>query len=230
MRFEEIVAPTTKELFIRRMEEIILSGRLAIGEKLPTERELAEQMKISRTVVNSGITELARKGFLEVVPRKGVFVTDYTRQGNLETLVSIMNYNGGRMDSRNYLSILEGRIAIEVPAAQNAARYRTEQDLLELKSIIDAMEGMSDFQQVAELLFRFHHAICLISKNTIYPLVFNAFKVPTLVFWENSCRRHGIEYTRAGLKEMLGYIERQECEQAGEFIRRIVTIAMDEVI
>lgn len=228
MRFEEIVAPTTKELFIRRMEEIILSGRLAIGEKLPTERELAEQMKISRTVVNSGITELARKGFLEVVPRKGVFVTDYTRQGNLETLVSIMNYNGGRMDSRNYLSILEGRIAIEVPAAERAAQYRSDQDLLELKAIIDAMEGQSDFQQVAELLFRFHHAICLISKNTIYPLVFNAFKVPTLVFWENHCRRHGIAYTCDGLKELYGYIKDQDCAQAGDFIRRIVTIAMEE--
>ncbi|OPZ59783.1 MAG: HTH-type transcriptional regulator Mce2R [Deltaproteobacteria bacterium ADurb.Bin510] len=210
------------------MEETILSGRLAIGEKLPTERELAEQMKISRTVVNSGISEMARKGFLEVVPRKGVFIADYARTGNLETLASIMNYNGGRMDSRNYISILEGRIAIEVPSARKAAEYRTEQDLKELAAIITAMETVSDYVQAAELLFRFHHAICLISKNTIYPLVFNAFKVPTLVFWENHCRRHGMPAVCADLQELYGYIERQEAEQAGECIRRVVTQAMQE--
>ena len=90
------------------------------------------------------------------------------------------------------------------------------------------MEGLVDFQQAAEQLFRFHRAICLISKNTIYPLVFNAFKVPTLVFWENNCRRQGIAATCEGLKELLGYIVQQDSAQAGEFIRRIVTQAMRE--
>ena len=62
---------------------MILSGRLMVGEKLPPERELAESMQVSRAVVNSGITELARKGFLIIKPRVGTFVADYRRQDDM---------------------------------------------------------------------------------------------------------------------------------------------------
>ncbi|MDL2233473.1 GntR family transcriptional regulator [Ruminococcaceae bacterium OttesenSCG-928-L11] len=43
MPFKEIQAPSLKALFIREVEGVILSGELQIGDKLPTERELAEK-------------------------------------------------------------------------------------------------------------------------------------------------------------------------------------------
>ena len=57
MDFAKLKAPTLKELFIQELESMILSGKLEIGEKLPSERVLAEKMQVSRAVVNSGITE-----------------------------------------------------------------------------------------------------------------------------------------------------------------------------
>ena len=102
MDFTKIKAPTLKEIFVREIETMILSGKLKIGEKLPPERILAEQMQVSRAVVNSGISELSRKGFLEVKPRSGVFVIDYRRYGTTETLLSIMNYNGGQLNKDEY--------------------------------------------------------------------------------------------------------------------------------
>ena len=44
MEFREIVAPSIKELFVQQFEGMILSGQLQPGEKLPTERELADEM------------------------------------------------------------------------------------------------------------------------------------------------------------------------------------------
>ena len=44
MKFGEIVAPSMKQLFINRIEDLILSGELKPGEKLPSERELADEM------------------------------------------------------------------------------------------------------------------------------------------------------------------------------------------
>ena len=70
MRFTQIVAPTVKELFIQRMESLILSGELPIGAALPSEREMAEQMGISKTAVHTGVADMERKGFLRVVPRQ----------------------------------------------------------------------------------------------------------------------------------------------------------------
>ena len=62
MEFGQIVAPTIKELFIERIEGMILSGTLKPGDRLPSERELAEQMKISKTIVHIGLEDLARDG------------------------------------------------------------------------------------------------------------------------------------------------------------------------
>ena len=52
MPFQEISAPSLRELFIQQLEGLILSGELCPGDRLPTERELADEMKISKTVVH----------------------------------------------------------------------------------------------------------------------------------------------------------------------------------
>ncbi len=77
MQFNEIVAPTMKELFTKEIIKLILTGQLSPGDKLLTEREMASQMKVSRTIINLGMTELASMGFIEIVPRKGAYVADY---------------------------------------------------------------------------------------------------------------------------------------------------------
>ena len=92
MEFSRLNAPSLKELFIEQLENMILSGKLVIGEKLPSERELAESMHISRSVVNAGLAEIADKGFLEIIPRSGTYVADYHKKGKLDTLVSALTY------------------------------------------------------------------------------------------------------------------------------------------
>ena len=111
MEFEKLVSPSLKDLFINHIEAMILSGELQVGQQLPPERQLAQSMGVSRAVVNSGVAELERRGFLEVRPRVGIFVTDYRRAGTLDTLKSIMTYNRGRLRNEEIRSILEIRDA-----------------------------------------------------------------------------------------------------------------------
>ena len=110
MLFKKLSAPSLKELFVAELEGMILSGKLEIGAKLPPERELAESMQVSRAVVNSGLDEMEKKGFLVVKPRIGTFVADYRKYGTADTLVSIMQYNGGMLRDKEVRSILEVRI------------------------------------------------------------------------------------------------------------------------
>ena len=112
MEFKKLNAPSLRELFVNELQNMILSGKLEIGSKLPPERELAESMKVSRAVINSGIAELEKKGFLVVRPRIGTFVADYRRDGSLDTLVAIMNYNGGVLKNREVKSVLETRSTV----------------------------------------------------------------------------------------------------------------------
>ena len=112
MEFEKLVSPSLKDLFISHIEAMILSGELPVGQQLPPERQLAQSMGVSRAVVNSGVVELERRGFLEIRPRVGTFVTDYRRAGTLETLKSIMTYNRGHLRNEEIRSILEVRDAL----------------------------------------------------------------------------------------------------------------------
>ena len=56
MEFKKLSSPSLKDLFVQQLQGMILSGELPIGAQLPPERVLAEQMQVSRTVVNSGLS------------------------------------------------------------------------------------------------------------------------------------------------------------------------------
>ena len=113
MGFTLISAPSLTDLFVQQVENMILSGELAVGEQLPPARDLSLRMGVSRTVISAGLVELEKLGFVEVRPRQGVFVCDYRRKGSVETLVAIMRYNGGALRRNEVRSLLEVRDALE---------------------------------------------------------------------------------------------------------------------
>ena len=139
MQFQKLSAPSLKELFVTQLENKILSGELKVGEKLPSERELATSMQVSRAVVNAGISEMEQKGFLIVRPRVGTFVEDYRKNGTLETLVSIMKYNGGSLAKDEVKSVLELRIVLVNLASSLALENASDEELANLQNIIDEL-------------------------------------------------------------------------------------------
>ena len=52
MEFQKISSPSLRELFVDQLEHMILSGKLKIGEKLPPERQLAEMMQVSLSLIH----------------------------------------------------------------------------------------------------------------------------------------------------------------------------------
>jgi GntR family transcriptional repressor for pyruvate dehydrogenase complex len=214
MEFTKLSAPSLKELFIRQFETMILSGKLPIGEKLPPERELAQSMQVSRAVVNAGIAELARKGFLTIKPRVGTFVADYRRNGNMETLVSIMKYNGGILRDAEIRSILELRIALDTLAVELCIPKITEKDIAVLKGYIEQMKEAASPEAASELAFRFQHELAFLSGNAFLPLIFSSFRVLITPLWERFCRLYGIESLYDNNAVLFGYIEQKDMKKA----------------
>ena len=218
MDFVKLSAPTLKELFIKELEMMILSGKLPIGEKLPPERELAHTMQVSRAVVNGGIAELARKGFLLIKPRVGTFVADYRRNGTMETLISIMNYNGGILRKAEICSILELRIALDSMVVTLCVPRITDDDLLLLHQYIEQMHQTESPRLASELAFSFQHELAFLSGNTLMPLIFHSFRVPILTLWERFCRLYGIEALYQNSIQLYQFIEQRDAKQAIEFL------------
>ncbi len=194
MDFTKLKAPTLKELFVREFETMILSGTLKIGEKLPPERILAEQMQVSRAVVNSGIAELSRKGFLKVKPRSGVFVIDYRRYGTVETLLSIMNYNSGQLHRDEIRSILEIKMIVDKLAVELSVDRHTKENIISLERYLDKMLQLNDHHvKAAEAAFSFYHELAMTSQNTLLPLIYRSFRVPVTHLWIRFIQKYGNE-------------------------------------
>ena len=152
MDFRPIVAPSIRELFIQQVEGAILSGQLKPGDRLPTERELADTMHISKTVVHEGLRELHRLGFLDIASRRGVTVADYAQTGSLETLMAIMDYHGGLPDEKTARSIVD---TADCAIGRDAARL-----------VVDGLEGFrDDYEEHVQ-----HHR-CLASLQNPVPCV-----------------------------------------------------------
>lgn len=176
MEFKELVTPSLTELFIKEMERLILSGELKIGEKLPTERELSEKMKVSRAVINGGLNHLADIGFIRIAPRKGAFVNDYIANGNIDVLAAIMEYNSWRFTPEFLEPILQFRTSIEPYAMELAAQNASQEHLDTLSKIIIEMKSTTSDTSSAELLFQFYHTVSIAGKNIILPLLFRTFR------------------------------------------------------
>ncbi len=193
MEFSKISAPTLKELFVKEIESRIISGKLEIGTQLPSERELAEMLQVSRTVVNAGISEMAKKGFLTIKPRSGTYVADYRREGTLETFISMMGYNGGILRKSEIKSILEVRMIMDSLAVQLVIPKINNTELETLKEILEHLRQSSTPERASEYAYLFHHELSVMSGNTFLPLIFSSSKFPVCSLWERYCRIHGVD-------------------------------------
>ena len=191
MEFQKLSALSLKDMFVSQIRNQILSGQLSVGSQLPTEREIAKQMQVSRSVVNSGFAELEKQGFLEVLPRKGVFVADYGKTGNINTLNAIMEYHGDTLEQSQIHSILEVRRALEHLVTDSVIKNATDEDILGLEGILEKIAGAKSVQETVVATFAFHHRLSVISKNIIMPLIYISFKPVVTQLWKRFCLHYG---------------------------------------
>ncbi len=170
---EPLQSPSLPEVFIARFEELILSGRLAIGERLPSERELAMQLGVSRPIVHQGLVELAARGLVTLKPRVGAVVSDYRRDGSLALLSSLLTHRGSDLEPELLESLLGMRRLIEVETARLAARRRRKADLQALRALVDREAALdrSEVPAITDVDFDFHHQVALASGNMVYPML-----------------------------------------------------------
>jgi len=221
-----IKTDSLKEVFIARFEELILSGKFAIGQKLPSERELAQQLGVSRPVVHEGLIDLQTKGLVSMKPRVGTVVNDYRSQGSLAILGSLIDYHQGRFEPRLLESLLAMRRLIEIETARLAAKNRTREHLIALEGIIaqERTVNHEDIDILTELDYAFHHQIAMASGNMVYPLFLNSFKdVYVNLSGQFFSDPKVAPVVKASHKTVARAIADKDCEAAGTIMAKILT-------
>ena len=144
------------EAAMNQLVTLIEDGTFSHGARLPTERELSEQLGISRASVRQALTALAAMGLVESRPGDGTYVTerrtDYTWQ----------------LDAASALEILESRRAIESGTVRLAALRRSENDIEQLREIVETMnEQVADGVHPVDTDREFHRSIAVASHNSL---------------------------------------------------------------
>lgn len=175
---QPIKTDSLKEVFVVRFEELILSGQLKIGQKLPSERELARKLRVSRPVVHEGLVELASRGLVSLKPRFGATVNDYRKEGSLTLLSSLVQYGKGSLEPELADSLLEMRMLMEPAFASQAARNRTREQVREFYRHVEKEEltDLRSIRAITDLDFEFHLIVSVASGNSVYPLLLNSFR------------------------------------------------------
>lgn len=159
--------------FVREIERRILTGQWEIGARIPPVRELAEEFHVSRSVINAGIAELCSNGYLTTVPRKYICVSDWRRTGNFALLGGMIDHD--LCDVTFFDDFLEGRMVIERAIARKAAVARTEEDLRNIRAIIEAEKRCVLPKDCAEADKEFHHLLAAASHNIVFSVILNSF-------------------------------------------------------
>jgi len=176
--FEPIKKESLKDVFVSKFEQLILSGKISTGEKLPSERELVNQLKVSRSVVHAGLLDLAAKELITINQNNGAIVNDFKKEGSLSILLPLVNYHGLKLHANTQKDLLAVRLLFETEAARLSASNRTEQHLEKLADFISKEEKINNLipKEIAKLDFKFHYTIMEASGNFFFPLLINSFK------------------------------------------------------
>ncbi|MBZ4019721.1 FadR/GntR family transcriptional regulator [Streptomyces purpurogeneiscleroticus] len=116
---------------IAQLRAQITSGEWPVGERIPTEPELVEQLGVARNTVREAVRALAHNGLLDIRQGSGTYVVATSE------LAGVMNRRFADADPRH---VAELRSALEAEAARRAAERRTEADIKQLDAALQRRE------------------------------------------------------------------------------------------
>jgi GntR family transcriptional repressor for pyruvate dehydrogenase complex len=164
----EVVRPQAITMEIsRRLLEYLLAGNVEPGEKLPSERRLAEILGVGRSVVREAIKPLALLGLVEVRQGDGT----YLKSMESDLLPQVIGW-GLLLGTKRTLDLVEARRHIEVILSRLAAERRDAEDLDGLSAALRGMHEAEDPDEYVAADIAFHLAVAKAAKNdTLYEVI-----------------------------------------------------------
>lgn len=165
MPFQKITPEKLSSSVVRQIEQLVLRGILRPGERLPSEREMAERLDVSRPSLREAIAELSEQGLLVTRAGSGVFVAEVLGSAFSPALTRLFaSHEEAVFDYLAFRRDMEGL------AAERAAREGSDTDLQVIDTIYRKMEAAHqkrDPSDEARLDAEFHMAIIEAGHNVI---------------------------------------------------------------
>ena len=157
----EILCPTDQ--VISRIKELIRSGELKPGDKLPAERKLAENFGFGRTQIREALHKLEFYGIVKTLPQSGSFINQLDISALDGLITDVLN-----LQEYDFYSLVETRIILEENAIRMCALRRTEEDLKMIEKAHRNFLKYWDTEDRVSYDFAFHRAITEASHNPVF--------------------------------------------------------------
>ncbi len=169
-RFEKVSitavprSPTLSARVAKSVEQLIADNELVQGDRMPSERVLAEQFDVSRTVIREAVRTLVAKGLLDVRRGSGTVVCG-PQADFVSRSLSLLLQAGST--PTNYDQVHEVRSMLELHIVALAAERRSDVDIMNLDRALDLMVRDHDRSSFAEADMAFHSALAGAAKNPL---------------------------------------------------------------
>ena len=228
--FKKISPRKISDDIIEQFKDMLAKGEITQGDELPSERELAESIGVSRPPLREALNTLQAMGFIEIKPRSKIIVKSVAPK-SLEDPLSILLED----DIEKVFELLDIRRELEVWAACKAAERSNSEDIERLKLIIhhDQTNLKSD-RNDAKTDADFHVAISIAAHNTVlshmmafcYNLLWNSQKIARKRIFKKEGNRKVIAEQHSQLFEA---IRDRDCKRASAAARKHIDFVEREL-
>ena len=170
---------------VDQLSERIISGELEPASILMPERELAEQMGVSRTVVREATKILQSRGLLTIRQGTGTIINGVTSAPMQEVLANTLHHSSPQGAAEKLTEI---RVVLECEVAKLAAQRATKSQIAEMQRVLDeAAQKFDDPEAWMELDDQFHNLLAKSTGNELFVITLDSFrdvtrKVRTIAF------------------------------------------------
>jgi DNA-binding FadR family transcriptional regulator len=159
----------------RRLAADVIAGRQAAGERLPTQRRLAEELGVNIASVREGIKRLEQLKLLDVRHGDAMRVRDWRAHGGLDVLVHALG-GGQDLDREVLRSVMEARRLLLTESARLAAQRREESQAELLVQLAAELPGASSDEAAQGIDFAFFATLIQASQNLVLLLIANSIR------------------------------------------------------
>jgi GntR family transcriptional repressor for pyruvate dehydrogenase complex len=211
---------------VQVIQDRILSERLAVGTKLPPEREFAVSLGVSRTVVREAVRVLAASGLLETTHGIGTTVRALSREEVVKPL-NLFLRSWGRDVSLNHLH--QVRSLLEVENIGLAAEQASDEDIQDLRRILAEMENAKENPALFAMKdTEFHRRLAQTTHNPLLTLLLDSIHDLMVEIRDLVANESGlVERVLPAHAEMLNCIEKRDAKGARQVMREHLIAALE---
>jgi GntR family transcriptional regulator, transcriptional repressor for pyruvate dehydrogenase complex len=207
---------------ISKLKEMIGSGVLKPGDKLPAERKLAQEFGFGRTQIREALHKLEFYGIIKTLPQSGSVINGLdinTLDGLISDVLNLQSYD--------FFSLVETRVALEVNAIRLCAERCTEEDIKNLEKAHANFVLNFDSDDRVGHDFAFHRAIAEASHNPVFKamLLIVIPDILTIYHRDRICAPN--EKVIDEHKQMLEYIKNHDAENAAKLMTQHLQGVLD---